>query len=103
MDTKVTQANVEIGSITTVIGLLFQGPKGQWEQMVTEWAEDILQRSEEAGIDVEADNYIMFAITMPCGESVSFRTLDDVPRVTVPCPCGEPGRYLVRYSEPCGE
>jgi len=84
---------------TEVIGLLIQGPKDQWEQVLVEWAEEVLQKSREAGIDTEADNYTLLLIKMPCGETINFRTLDDIQRSTVPCPCGDPTHYLIMYSE----
>lgn len=91
--------------LTMVVGLYIPGPRNQWEQMLTEWAEETLRKSREAGIDVEADDYTLLRIEMPCGEVMRLKTLDDVPRSTMPCPCGSPGRYLIMYSEPeiCGK
>lgn len=97
------QVAVEVGvdaDITTVVGLCFSGPKDSWEEMVIEWGEDILQKSRDAGLDVEADNYTLFYLTMPCGETAAFKTLDDVPRLTTLCPYGDPGHYLVMYTDP---
>lgn len=37
-------------------------------------------------------------ISMPCGEMVSYATLDDLPFVDVPCPCGDPDHLVLAYN-----
>ena len=38
-------------------------------------------------------------ITMPCGYSQVFREYEDIPYEDLPCPCGQEGRYLIRYKK----
>lgn len=40
-----------------------------------------------------------FTIKLPCGESITCETLEDVPLEDTPCPCGDPNHWLVRWSE----
>lgn len=35
---------------------------------------------------------------MPCGETITYETPDDVSLVDVPCPCGDPNHWLVRWE-----
>jgi len=35
---------------------------------------------------------------MPCGETVVYETPDDVPLIDVPCPCGDPDHWLVKWG-----
>ncbi len=38
-------------------------------------------------------------ITMPCGYSQRFTNNCDIPFEDLPCPCGQEGRYLIRYKK----
>lgn len=38
------------------------------------------------------------ASTLPCGTKVSYETLDDIPQGDVPCPCGDPTHFLIKYG-----
>ena len=40
-----------------------------------------------------------FEISMPCGFSKKFRENADIPTEDLPCPCGNEGRYLIRYGK----
>lgn len=33
----------------------------------------------------------------PCGSKVSYKTFDDIPEQDVPCPCGNPDHWMIRY------
>jgi len=34
-----------------------------------------------------------------CGGSVDYATVDDIPYQSVPCPCGNPKHWLIKYEE----
>lgn len=37
-------------------------------------------------------------LVLPCGYGETFMAYDDIPRTDLPCPCGDPDHYLIRYS-----
>ncbi len=39
------------------------------------------------------------AVQMPCGVPRIFLTAQDVPLESLPCPCGQPGHWLVKYLD----
>lgn len=39
-----------------------------------------------------------FTIEMPCGETITYETLKDVPLTNVACPCGDPKHRSVRWE-----
>lgn len=41
---------------------------------------------------------IWAVIKMPCGQTYEYQTEDDFPRVDVPCRCGAPGHWAVKYG-----
>jgi len=38
-------------------------------------------------------------ITMPCGEVIIYYRHCDVPVKDVPCPCGDPNHWLIKYGD----
>jgi len=34
-----------------------------------------------------------------CGGEASYKTWDDIPNESVPCPCGNPNHWLIRYED----
>lgn len=39
-----------------------------------------------------------FTIGLPCGETITCKTLEDIPLEDLPCPCGDPNHWLVRWE-----
>lgn len=37
-------------------------------------------------------------VVMPCKNTITFKDLENMPNVDVPCKCGEPGRYFLKYD-----
>jgi len=71
MEMTATANAVGMGKVIRIIGVHFIGPMEDREVWVAEWAEEILQKSREAGIDVEADNYHLCYISLEaCGGSL---------------------------------
>ncbi len=40
-----------------------------------------------------------FTITMPCGNEWRFRAISDILFGDMPCSCGRPDHYLIKYKE----
>ena len=38
-------------------------------------------------------------VVMPCGFTISYNSLDDLPRETVLCPCSNPAHILVKVEQ----
>lgn len=41
----------------------------------------------------------LLKINMSCGGSVVYRSLDEIPAESTPCPCGNPDHWLIKYEE----
>ena len=70
-------------------------------EAVRNFADGILESSKAQGLDVDSPNYTLLSVGLTDhGENhVSYRTADDIPLVDVPCPCGDPNHWLIRYEE----
>jgi hypothetical protein len=42
---------------------------------------------------------IDLVIQMPCGASVTYKTLDEIPVEDVPCTCGNPHHFFVKINK----
>lgn len=58
---------------------------------------DMLHRD---GIAIELNEDIDMVLTGSCGATLEYKTLNDIPLEDVPCPCGEKGKYMIKW-EPC--
>lgn len=38
-------------------------------------------------------------IELDCGNSVNYKTFDDIPNEDVPCPCGSPKHWFIQYRD----
>ena len=45
------------------------------------------------------DGIPILSITEPCGNSVEYAEIEDIPLVDVPCTCGNPGHYFIKYTD----
>jgi hypothetical protein len=63
-------------------------------QALVEWM-------KENNIDVSETNYIHIELSGKecCGGVLDCKTIDDVPYHSVPCPCGNPKHWLIKYEE----
>ena len=43
-------------------------------------------------------DFVLAVKIEPCGSEVSYRTFDDIPDHDVPCPCGDPKHWIIRYQ-----
>jgi len=79
-----------------IVGLHFSIPaRISRADFVRAWATWIQRESQAAGLDT-GDNFL--SIELPCGESVAYKTTDDVPLVDVPCACGVPEHWFIKYE-----
>lgn len=39
-------------------------------------------------------------VRLPCGTTIGYETLDAIPLHDVPCPCGDPNHWLVKWEIP---
>lgn len=37
-------------------------------------------------------------VLMPCGYSVEYQSIDDVPMINTPCPCGRANHWIVKIE-----
>ena len=58
---------------------------------------DVLRETLSSFGERFAGNTIDLAISHPCGGGVTlYKTIDDVPEIDVPCPCGNPNHWIVK-------
>ena len=49
-----------------------------------------LRRNYDAVLEIELEG---------CGGKASYKTWDDIPDESIPCPCGNPNHWLIRYCD----
>lgn len=52
-----------------------------------------------SGHELDEQGNMPFTITSPCGNSITYPDIDDIPMADVPCPCGNPNHWFVKYTE----
>jgi hypothetical protein len=58
----------------------------------------IHMRNEPVGRGVLEKN-LPFEYRMPCGWSYRLKAIEDLPKEDLPCPCGNPEHWFVKYTE----
>ena len=82
-----------------VVAVSFSCPDESREEIVQAYADEILERARAKGMNIGHPNFILLGVTMElCGGQITYRTADDIPLVDVPCPCGDPNHWLVKWS-----
>ena len=54
---------------------------------------------KESGTLHKKYDYVLVAELEPCGGKAMFKTWDDIPNESVPCPCGDPIHWLIKYED----
>ena len=90
---------VDAAKVNMAVGLFISGPKDRWEELIVGWAKEVISKSLEEGLDLTSDDYHLAYFELPCGEGLMIKSVDDLPLSSVPCPCGDPGHWLVLFSE----
>ncbi len=95
----VKAATITLDTTLTVTGILFNCPDGQRKEFIQEWAKDV--EVEDELLDLEGfDSSILLVVSLGnCGGEGIYRTADDIPLVDVPCPCGDPNHWLIKWEE----
>jgi len=112
---------IEIARVTTVIGIEAQVHVLDAKGLVSEEWQALENRAKQRGYSVakqvlvdavdkaiterqigpgpypKPDIYL--SIAMPCGQHLKYRTPDDIPDHDVPCPCGDPTHWMIRYRD----
>lgn len=50
------------------------------------------------GVPDDSRDIPYLTIEAPCGNVCIFVTLDDIPDESVPCPCGNPKHWMIKYG-----
>lgn len=67
------------------------------ETVRIEWEKSILEHFRKQGKEPMPGSPFL-TIEMPCGKVVQYQTFADIPSEDVPCPCGDPKHWVVRYT-----
>jgi hypothetical protein len=54
--------------------------------------------SEEFFIEAVKALTLPFSCILPCGNEYSVESIDDLPKADLPCPCGNPNHWFVKYQ-----
>lgn len=95
-------AVVGIGSLESpmIVGIQFSCPTDSRKEFLQEWARKLQQETLFAQAIANLPNYVLLGVSLkPCGGRTSYRTVDDIPLEDVPCPCGDPDHWLIRFSD----
>lgn len=88
-----------VGTVPAIIGVYINCP-GERKEFIRLWVKEILELSRRHGLDIGNPDFILLFVSLEaCGGHATYRTADDFPLVDVPCPCGNPNHWLVRWSE----
>ena len=83
-------------AVGQAIGLLFQFDKRvPFDEARKCLKEDLARMAKEIRKTVEGAPFLH--ISMPCGESVSYQEYEDIPMTDIPCTCGNPKHWFIKY------
>ena len=60
--------------------------------------DSIKRKIKEAGILRRNYEDVLVVELRDCGGKESYKTWDDIPNESVPCPCGNPTHWLIKYG-----
>ena len=78
-------------------GIHFSCPDEQRKEFIQEWAQEAKEQVSSF-LDEETNFALLVPSLEPCGGQVTYHTADDVPLVDVPCPCGNPNHWLIKWG-----
>ncbi len=85
------EMSMNIDGATTLTGIQLSYPPGMME-MALKAIDEIVP----AEMRVAGEPYV--AITMPCGEKFIVERREDFPASDVPCSCGNPNHFFIKYE-----
>lgn len=59
---------------------------------------EILYQQRSAGCKWDENGNMSMTFTMPCGKVIHFNDIDEIPMADVPCSCGDPTHWFVKYN-----
>jgi len=78
-------------------GVYFQKNIGaKWEDARNAFLNE--ETAMRAGLSIKGPLYPI-VVTMPCGKSIAFNNLTEIPMTDMPCPCDNPNHWFVKYNE----
>lgn len=100
IETKTEGAGIGDVKSPMAIGVHFNCADSDREEVVQVWASEISNEAQRRGLDISSPDFVLLGVSLKsCGGSATYRTVDDIPLVDVPCPCGDPNHWLIKYQE----
>ncbi len=75
---------------TQNIGILFSNPDGLARETLRLLCDEEIRKQHPASP--------VLSMELPCGEKVEYQEVEDIPFHDVPCPCGDPNHWFVKYE-----
>lgn len=98
-----TITTIGIGDVRSpmIIALKLYCAADERREFVHKWGNEILKQARLAGLDPDDPNFTLLECSLEsCGGQAIYRTASDVPLVDIPCPCGDPNHWLIKWTEP---
>jgi hypothetical protein len=89
VDVKLSEA---IGILISVVDV--KGKIAPRDHLIYEILNEVYSKRKKVD-----DAFVFLSITMPCGQKVEYEKSSDIPFESVPCPCGDPKHWLIKYVE----
>lgn len=98
------QLNLRKAVTIQAIGILWQIIRTVRTSTTNEELYKMLRRSilREAflkGCQLDEHGNMPYTIMMPCGDSITYPDIDDIPMKDVPCSCGDPTHWFVKFAD----
>ncbi len=91
------------GKITEAIGISWRIANLSRNQLSIEELHRFLRRTAlghvfKCGIELDEKGNIPYTFTMPCGNSITYPDIDEIPMENIPCSCGNLNHWFVKYE-----
>jgi hypothetical protein len=89
------------GSLQTALQMVWEGWQAPATKVLDTTCTGVLFTARNGATLQDAIHSVAYpvSIVMPCGETFTLATANDVPDHDLPCPCGNPRHWLVRLVE----
>ncbi len=68
------------------------------KQVLVDYIKGFVKMARATGTETPRPDVVL-AIDLGCGHSATYKTYDDIPETDVPCSCGNPKHWLIRYQD----
>lgn len=100
---KLKIKTVETGNPPMGVGIHFFCPAEQSRvEFIKTWAKDVekaMGAFDLPGFDPSVLLIVSLDAVFGCGGQATYRTAEEVPLVNVPCPCGDPNHWLIKWQD----